>query len=113
MFSVPSVAMPTVRTRPARQSATRETIPSVRTTPTTPVRVAPTRPASTQAAAPVAATPRPAAGRRYTVRPGDSLSKISMQFYGNRTKVHEIFAANRNVMKSETDLKPGMEIKLP
>lgn len=113
MFSVPSVAMPTVRTRPSRQSAARETIPSVRTTPTAPVRVAPTRPASTQAAAPVAATPRPAAGRRYTVRPGDSLSKISMQFYGNRTKVHEIFAANRNVMKSETDLKPGMEIKLP
>jgi hypothetical protein len=113
MFSIPPVAMPTVRTRPARQSAARETIPSVRTTPTSPVRVAPTRPASTQAPAPAAATPRPAAGRRYTVRPGDSLSKISMQFYGNRTKVHEIFAANRNVMKSETDLKPGMEIKLP
>ena len=36
-----------------------------------------------------------------------------MQYYGNRTRVHDIFAANRNVMKSETDLKVGMEIKLP
>ncbi len=113
VFSIPSVAMPTVRTRQTNQSAAREAIPTVRTVVTPPARVAPKRPAATQTAAPAAAPSRPAAGRRYTVRPGDSLSKISMQCYGNRTKVHEIFAANRNVMKSEADLKPGMEIKIP
>ena len=47
------------------------------------------------------------------VRPGDTLSKISMQYYGNRTRVRDIFAANRGVMKSEIDLKVGMELKLP
>ncbi|HEY4247390.1 MAG TPA: LysM peptidoglycan-binding domain-containing protein [Lacunisphaera sp.] len=113
MFSIPSATMPTVRTRQANQSAAREAIPTVRTVATPPPRVAPTRPATSQAIAPAAANSRPVAGRRYTVRPGDSLSKISMQFYGNRTKIHEIFGANRNVMKSETDLKPGMEIKIP
>jgi tetratricopeptide (TPR) repeat protein len=113
VFSIPSTAMPTVRTRPANQSTVRETIPTVHTTATRPARLAPTRPASSQTTVPAAAPSRPAVGRRYTVRPSDSLSKISMQFYGNRTKVHEIFAANRNVMKSETDLRPGMEIQLP
>ncbi|MEO6994412.1 MAG: LysM peptidoglycan-binding domain-containing protein [Lacunisphaera sp.] len=113
MFSIPTAAMPTVRTRQANQSSARETIPTVRTKATPPVRVAPPKPASAYTTAPAAPASRPAAGRRYTVRPGDSLSKISMQFYGNRTKVHEIFAANRNVMKSESDLRPGMEIKLP
>ena len=113
LFSIPSVTMPTVRTRQANQSAARETIPTVRTQPTPSARVAPTRPGAAQTVAPATATSRAAAGRRYTVRAGDSLSKISMQFYGNRTKVHEIFAANRNVMKNEGDLKPGMEIKLP
>lgn len=113
LFSIPSVTMPTVRTRQANQSAARETIPTVRTQPTPSARVAPTRPGAAQTVVPATATSRAAAGRRYTVRAGDSLSKISMQFYGNRTKVHEIFAANRNVMKNEGDLKPGMEIKLP
>ena len=108
LFSIPSVTMPTVRTRQANQSAARETIPTVRTQPTPSARVAPTRPGAAQTVAPATATSRAAAGRRYTVRAGDSLSKISMQFYGNRTKVHEIFAANRNVMKNEGDLKPGM-----
>jgi tetratricopeptide (TPR) repeat protein/phage tail protein X len=112
MFSVPMASMPTVRTRPSSQSASRENIPTVRTVPA-PLRAAPTRPTSTQVPAPTATSSRPPAGRRYTVRAGDSLSKISMQFYGNRTKVHEIFAANRGVMKSEGDLRPGMEIKLP
>jgi tetratricopeptide (TPR) repeat protein/phage tail protein X len=112
MFSVPMASMPTVRTRPSSQSASRENIPTVRTVPA-PLRTAPPRPPSTPVSAPTVTSSRPPAGRRYTVRAGDSLSKISMQFYGNRTKVHEIFAANRGVMKSEGDLRPGMEIKLP
>jgi len=47
------------------------------------------------------------------VQPGDTLSKISQQYYGNRTKWREIYAANRGVMKSESDLKAGMQLKIP
>ena len=99
--------MPTVRTRPATSAPARSnslTIPHVSTAP---VQIT---------TAPVAAPPaagHPAAARKHIVHPGDSLSKISVQYYGNRTRVHDIFAANRNVMKSETDLKVGMELKLP
>jgi len=64
--------------------------------------VRPTPPAST-AAAP----------RRHTIQPGDTLSKIAQQYYGNRAKWRDIYAANRDVMKNEGDLKAGMVLKLP
>lgn len=97
-FSVDNV--PTVRTRPTAQPtpppAVSQRVLSPPTRPTAPT------PATTSTA-----------GKKYIVRPGDSLSKISMQFYGNRTRVRDIFAANRDVMKTDTDLRIGMEIKLP
>lgn len=97
--------MPTVRTRPVPPS-TRAPAPVP-----APTRVAPTiqkPPAAT-------ATPaQPAAGnRRHTVQPGDTLFKIAQQYYGNRTRWRDIYAANRGVMKSETDLKVGMQLKIP
>lgn len=95
--------MPTVRTRPAASPAPRPNPPpSARATPATAAQVT------------VATTPaRSVSARKHVVRPGDSLSRISVQYYGNRTRVKDIYAANRGVMKSETDLKVGMELKLP
>ncbi len=55
-------------------------------------------------------------GRTYTVQPQDSLYSIARKFYGSTgtgAKVREIFEANRTTMKSETDIKPGMQIRLP
>ena len=66
--------------------------------------------AAPSASAPAAAQPRVG---YVTVQPGDTLSKISQQYYGNRTRVKDLYAANRNVMKSETDLKPGMILRIP
>jgi tetratricopeptide (TPR) repeat protein len=97
-----------------------ETIPTVRTRPVPP----PTRtpaPAPNRAAtaaqtppAPAANTTQPVAGnRRHTVQPGDTLFKIAQQYYGNRTRWRDIYAANRGVMKSETDLKVGMQLRIP
>lgn len=108
-FSVDNV--PTVRTRPVARG-TPVPAPAPAPAPVSSPRMftVPTRPAA--APAPTQATV-PAAGRKYIVRPGDSLSKISMQFYGDRTRVRDIFAANRDVMKTDTDLRIGMEIKLP
>lgn len=97
-----------------------ETIPTVRTRPVAPaprtpapasVRAAPTTQKASPPAAPAA---QPAAGnRRHTVQPGDTLFKIAQQYYGNRARWRDIYAANRGVMKSETDLKAGMQLRIP
>lgn len=59
--------------------------------------------------APVAA----ATGRTYTVQPKDSLIAISRKIYGTPTRWREIYELNRDRMKSESDLKIGMELRLP
>lgn len=104
-FSVDAAPLPTVRTRPAAPPtpARNQPVTTARTATPTPVRTTPAAPVTAPAAA----------NRRHTVGPGDTLSKISQQYYGNRTRVRDIFAANRNVMKSETDLKPGMVLRIP
>jgi hypothetical protein len=52
-------------------------------------------------------------GHTHTVSTGDTLMKISQQYYGTRSKWRDIYAANRDVMKSENDLKIGMQLKIP
>lgn len=57
-----------------------------------------------------------AAARRYTVQPKDTLFKIAQRYPGSGStsvRAHAIFDANRDVMKSETDLRPGMELRIP
>ncbi|WP_404425171.1 LysM peptidoglycan-binding domain-containing protein [Nibricoccus sp. IMCC34717] len=85
--------------------------------PTTAAALAPTpRPAVANATAPAAAKPTPAkGGRRHVVKAKDSLFSIARQYYGtaSASKVEEIFQANRDQLRSRTDLKVGMELKLP
>ncbi len=94
---------PTVRTRPA---------------PVAPPRTAPTSPVPPpKATAPAARSGTPVApaavGRTHVVRPGDTLSKLAQQYYSNRARWRDIYAANRGVMKNEGDLRVGMELKIP
>lgn len=103
-FSIEPV--PTVRTRSLAPNAPTRTMPSVSTTPP-PKASAPTL---TTTAPKAAAT---AGARTHVVRPGDTLFKIAQQYYNNRSRYRDIYAANRNVMKSETDLKVGMELRIP
>lgn len=106
-FNVETI--PTVRTRPVPPPA-RTTAPAPAPAPA-PTRAAPTTTKPSTPAAPVA---QPVAGnRRHTVQPGDTLFKIAQQYYGNRSRWRDIFAANRGVMKSETDLKVGMQLRIP
>jgi nucleoid-associated protein YgaU len=51
--------------------------------------------------------------RQHTVKAGDTLFKLAQQYYGNRAKWRDIYSANRNLMKSESDLKAGMILKIP
>lgn len=95
-FAISVDSLPTVRTRPARQEPRAAPAQSVSRPPVQP------------------ATQAPASGtRRHTVRPGDTLSSLSQRYYGNRTRWRDIYQANRNQMKSETDLKVGMELTIP
>jgi nucleoid-associated protein YgaU len=53
------------------------------------------------------------AQRTYTVQAGDSLSKISKQFYGNANDYNKIFEANRDVLSDPDKISPGQTLKIP
>ena len=58
--------------------------------------------------------PAPApAGQTYSVKPGDTLSKISKQFYGDANKYMKIFEANRDTLSDPDKIKPGQVLKIP
>ena len=49
----------------------------------------------------------------YVVQPGDSLSKIAKERYGNAMKYPEIFEANREVIKDPDLIYPGQKLRIP
>jgi nucleoid-associated protein YgaU len=51
--------------------------------------------------------------RTYTVQAGDSLSKISKQFYGNANEYTKIFEANRDQLKNPNEIRPGQQLVIP
>ena len=51
--------------------------------------------------------------RTYTVQPGDSLSKISKEFYGNANEYMKIFDANRDQLSNPNEIKPGQKLVIP
>ena len=67
------------------------------------------------AAAAAAATggPSSTAARTYTVQPGDSLSKISKQFYGDANMYMKIFDANKDKLSDPDTVKVGTELRIP
>ena len=52
-------------------------------------------------------------GRKYTVQPGDSLSKISKQFYGDPNQYMKIARANSDQISDPDKIKPGMILNIP
>lgn len=51
--------------------------------------------------------------RTYTVQSGDTLSRISKQFYGNVNDYMKIFEANRDQLKDPNQIRPGQQLKIP
>jgi len=49
----------------------------------------------------------------YTVKRGDSLSKIAKFYYGNAMKYPVIFEANREVIKDPDLIYPGQVLRIP
>src|SRR5262245_57944714 len=51
--------------------------------------------------------------RTYKVKPGDTLSKISQQFFGDPNQYQKIFDANRDKLSDPNKIQPGQELKIP
>lgn len=51
--------------------------------------------------------------RTYTVKSGDSLSKIAKEQYGNAGDYMRIFEANRDKLSDPNKIQPGQELVIP
>jgi hypothetical protein len=53
------------------------------------------------------------AGEFYRVRPGDTLSDLSLRFLGSSRRYMELYQANRDTLRSPDDLRADMLIRIP
>ena len=53
------------------------------------------------------------AGETYTVKSGDTLSKISKQYYGDPNEYMRIFYANRDKLKDPDKIQVGQQLTIP
>ena len=53
------------------------------------------------------------AQRTYTVKAGDTLSKIAKEIYGSASEYNRIFEANRDKLSRPDKIQPGQELKIP
>ena len=49
----------------------------------------------------------------YEVQPGDTLTRISERMLGTHRRFRELFEANRDILETPDDLRPGMKLRLP
>ncbi len=50
---------------------------------------------------------------RYTVKSGDTLSAISLKYYGDANQYHKIFDANRDQLHDPDKIYPGQRLRIP
>lgn len=65
------------------------------------------------AGGPAAGSSAAAPASTYTVKPGDTLSKISKQLLGDANAYMEIFNANRDQLTDPDKIRPGQILKVP
>lgn len=51
--------------------------------------------------------------QEYTVKPGDTLSKLAERFYNAMSKWEKIYDANRNILKNPNYIYVGMKLTIP
>jgi nucleoid-associated protein YgaU len=49
----------------------------------------------------------------YTVQPGDTLSKIAKNYYGDANQYTRIFEANRDKLENPNVIRPGQRLLIP
>jgi nucleoid-associated protein YgaU len=62
---------------------------------------------------PAPGQPATAPGQTYTVKSGDTLSKIAKEFYGNANAYMKIFEANKGTLSDPDKIKPGQVLTIP
>ena len=87
--------------RPATKTVA--TTAPVVTAPKPVTSAAPTSPPATGSAAP----------RFHTIAVGETLSKISLQYYGTTARWTDILAANRDLLRDERSLVAGRVLRIP
>ena len=70
-------------------------------------------PSKQQAATAGGGQSQTAGSQTYTVKAGDTLSKISKQFYGNAHEYMRIFYANRGQLKDPDKINVGQQLIIP
>ena len=60
-----------------------------------------------------ASSPTTGTGRTYTIKKGDSLSKIAKREYGDAQQWRRIFEANRDIIKDPDLIHPGQVVRIP
>ena len=55
----------------------------------------------------------PGSETTYEVKPGDTLSKIAKQHYGDAGAWHRIYEANKDRIKDPDLIQPGWKLRLP
>jgi nucleoid-associated protein YgaU len=58
-------------------------------------------------------TTAPTGSKTYTVKAGDSLSKIARHFYGDGAKWKKIHAANADKIPNPDLIHPGLQLTIP
>ena len=69
--------------------------------------------AAAPAAAPAPGSAPSAQATFYTVKSGDTLSKIAKEFYGDANRYGEIFEANKPMLKDPDRIYPGQALRIP
>jgi nucleoid-associated protein YgaU len=64
-------------------------------------------------AQPTRRQPTPEPMRRYVVRRGDTLRSIAARFLGDASDWPRIYRVNRDRLRSPTELRVGMELRIP
>ena len=54
-----------------------------------------------------------ASSKTYTVKAGDTLSKIAKEIYGNANEYHKIFEANQDKLQSPDKIQVGQQLVIP
>jgi nucleoid-associated protein YgaU len=90
-----------------------KTVPDWQRDVTADIRVKPGAAASAPAGQTSRQTSGHAGGKTYTVKSGDTLSKIAREHLGDASAYMEIFNANRDVLDDPDMIKPGQVLKIP